>query len=119
MSLASAPSSSWPSARSSMRYTQWIVNAPAAPAATRREGGDNGGDSRIRVLAAWRKYASQGQGNRGHSYPPETEPAQLWLAGWRAWDDYLHQCEAHTHLRFRYAAIWWNGGCWNWQECWL
>jgi hypothetical protein len=76
----------------------------------------------IQEFAYWQLGAStrvKGKGIEANPSPPQTEPAQIWLAGWRAWDDYLHQREAHTNLRFRYAAIWWSGGCWNWQECWL
>lgn len=76
----------------------------------------------IQEFAYWQLGAStrvKGKGTEANPYPPETQPAQIWLAGWLAWDDYLRGRRAPASQRFRFGAIWWSEGCWNWQECWF
>ena len=76
----------------------------------------------VQAFAYWQHGASaraQGKGIEVNPYPPESLPGRVWLAGWQAWDDYLHQSGAMAGPRFRYGVLWWGGRFWNWQERWF
>lgn len=76
----------------------------------------------VQAFAYWQRGASarvQGKGIEANPYLPESPPGRVWLAGWQAWDDYLHQSGAMAGPRFRYGVLWWGGGFWNWQERWF